>query len=90
LQVDSLGGVRRLENLRILEDGAAIGTFDGRRGSITLGYRGTFAFGRDGLADVKFRKLSRVLVCGRVALCREVPKYPRLPSHTYIYRLNIQ
>lgn len=41
-------------------------------GYITLGYRGTFAFGRDGLADVKFRKLSRILICGRVALCREV------------------
>ncbi|GIX84337.1 hypothetical protein CEXT_172851 [Caerostris extrusa] len=37
-----------------------------------LGYRGTFAFGRDGLADVKFRKLTRILVSGRVNLCREV------------------
>lgn len=43
-------------------------------GFITLGYRGTFAFGRDGLADVKFRKLSRIIVCGRVSLCREVFK----------------
>ena len=42
------------------------------RGCIVVGYRGTFAFGRDGLADVKFRKLSRILVSGRVALCREV------------------
>lgn len=41
-------------------------------GHITVGYRGSFAFGRDGLADVKFRKLSRILVCGRVALCRDV------------------
>ncbi|XP_012265855.1 BTB/POZ domain-containing protein KCTD16 [Athalia rosae] len=41
-------------------------------GYITVGYRGSFAFGRDGLADVKFRKLSRILVCGRVALCRDV------------------
>lgn len=39
---------------------------------ITLGYRGTFAFGRDGLADVKFRKLSRILVSGKVAPCKEV------------------
>ena len=30
------------------------------------------AFGRDGLADVKFRKISRILVCGRVHLCRDV------------------
>ncbi|XP_045205795.1 BTB/POZ domain-containing protein KCTD16-like [Mercenaria mercenaria] len=43
-------------------------------GVITLGYRGTFAFGRDGLADVKFRKLSRIIICGRVSLCREVFK----------------
>uniref|UniRef100_F1L668 BTB/POZ domain-containing protein KCTD16 n=1 Tax=Ascaris suum TaxID=6253 RepID=F1L668_ASCSU len=41
-------------------------------GHITLGYRGTFAFGRDGQADVKFRKLHRILVCGKVSLCREV------------------
>ena len=43
-------------------------------GYVTVGYRGTFAFGRDGLADVKFRKLSRIIVCGRVSLCREVFK----------------
>ncbi|KAL4229875.1 BTB/POZ domain-containing protein kctd16 [Mactra antiquata] len=50
-------------------------TSEGRSsGYITLGYRGTFAFGRDGLADVKFRKLSRIIVCGRVSLCREVFK----------------
>jgi hypothetical protein len=35
-------------------------------------YDGFLAFGRDGLADVKFRKISRILVCGRVHLCREV------------------
>lgn len=39
---------------------------------ITVGYRGTFAFGRDGMADVKFRKLSRILVCGRVLACKDV------------------
>ncbi|XP_047363646.1 BTB/POZ domain-containing protein KCTD12 [Vespa velutina] len=41
-------------------------------GYITIGYRGSFAFGREGLTDVKFRKISRILVCGRVALCRDV------------------
>lgn len=41
-------------------------------GYITVGYRGTFAFGRDGLADVKFRKLTRILVSGKVTICREV------------------
>lgn len=40
--------------------------------AVTVGYRGTFAFGRDGLADVKFRKLSRILVHGRGNICREV------------------
>ena len=44
-------------------------------GYLIVGYRGTFAFGRDGCqADVKFRKLWRILVSGRVALCREVFK----------------
>lgn len=41
-------------------------------GCITIGYRGSFQFGRDGLADVKFRKITRLLVCGRVAICRDV------------------
>ena len=42
-------------------------------GFITVGYRGTFAFGRDGgIADVKFRKMWRILISGRVSLCREV------------------
>ncbi|KAK3605414.1 hypothetical protein CHS0354_007490 [Potamilus streckersoni] len=50
-------------------------TTEGKQpGYIVIGYRGTFAFGRDGLADVKFRKLSRIIVCGRVSLCREVFK----------------
>ena len=39
----------------------------GGPGTIVIGYRGTFAFGRDGLADVKFRKLTRILVHGRVS-----------------------
>ena len=41
-------------------------------GYITIGYRGTFAAGREGMADVRFRKLTRILVCGRVSLCRQV------------------
>ena len=42
-------------------------------GFISLHIRSTYAFGRSGLADVKFRKpLHRILVCGRVSLCREV------------------
>jgi len=41
-------------------------------GYVVVGYRGTFAFGRDGMADVKFRKLARILASGRVSICREV------------------
>ncbi|KAF8361509.1 hypothetical protein PRIPAC_88432 [Pristionchus pacificus] len=41
-------------------------------GYVTLGYRGTFAYGRDGQADVKFRKLQRILVHGKASLCKEV------------------
>lgn len=41
-------------------------------GYLSIGVRGTYAFGRDGVADVKFRKLQRILVCGNVALGREV------------------
>lgn len=43
-----------------------------QNGCITIGYRGSFQFGKDGIADVKFRKLSRILICGRVNLCRDV------------------
>ena len=38
----------------------------GTAGAIVVGYRGTFAFGRDGMADVCFRKLTRILVHGKV------------------------
>lgn len=42
-------------------------------GIITISYRGTFSFsGREATPDVKFRKLTRILICGRVALCRWV------------------
>ena len=55
--------------------GGGVGsTGDSSDGFITLGYRGTFAFGRDGMADVQFRKLMRIIVCGKVSLCREVFK----------------
>lgn len=41
-------------------------------GYITLHIRGTYTFGRSGQADVNFRKLQRIAVCGKVSLCREV------------------
>ena len=44
------------------------------QGYITLGYRGTFAIGRGDMSTTGFRKLTRLLVCGKSALCREVFK----------------
>lgn len=41
-------------------------------GYLTLHIRGTYAFGRTGQVEVNFRKLQRIVVCGRVCLCREV------------------
>jgi len=67
------GGLASLEESSCAETGRT--SPGGRRetGFIVVGYRGTFAFGRDGgIADVKFRKLWRILVAGRVSLCREV------------------
>ena len=61
-------------------DGAAagepVGAVGGARmpGHLLVGYRGTFGFsGRcaDAHSDTRFRKISRILVCGRVSLCRE-------------------
>jgi len=46
----------------------------GSEGYITLGYRGTFAIGRGDMSTTGFRKLTRLLVCGKSALCREVFK----------------
>ncbi|XP_074593101.1 BTB/POZ domain-containing protein Ktl [Brevipalpus obovatus] len=58
-------------------------------GYITIGYRGSFSFGKDGLGDVKFRKLTRILVAGKVALCREVfgdnLNESRDPDHTSLF-----
>lgn len=54
--------------------GTGTGTAPTKRapGYVTVGYRGSFTSGREGLAEVKFRKLSKILVCGRVGLCRDV------------------
>lgn len=46
--------------------------FDENCGHISLHVRRTFAFGRSGQADIKFRKMRRILICGRVSLCKEV------------------
>lgn len=44
----------------------------GSEGHITVGYRGSFAIGRGDMSTTGFRKLTRILVCGKSALCREV------------------
>ncbi|XP_028570127.2 uncharacterized protein LOC114588796 isoform X1 [Podarcis muralis] len=41
-------------------------------GFITIAYRGSYALGRDGQADAKFRRVARITVCGKTALAREV------------------
>lgn len=74
--ITQFGGGRRVSNAVVDLDGSITTQFQGvdvkEQGYIVVGYRGTFAFGRDGLADVKFRKLARILVSGRVSICREV------------------
>jgi len=66
------GGAALLANGSGLGSSTAGGADGSEAGFILVGYRGTFQFGRDGLADVKFRKISRILVSGRVSICREV------------------
>ncbi|XP_066582836.1 BTB/POZ domain-containing protein KCTD16 [Prorops nasuta] len=69
-----LPGLERaiLENTESSQGGTSASSERRTAGYITVGYRGSFQFGREGLADVKFRKISRILVCGRVAICRDV------------------
>ncbi|KAB0368465.1 hypothetical protein FD755_020231 [Muntiacus reevesi] len=43
-----------------------------RSGFLTLGYRGSYTALRDNQADAKFRRVARIMVCGRIALAKEV------------------
>ncbi|KAG7484143.1 hypothetical protein MATL_G00046180 [Megalops atlanticus] len=46
---------------------------DGRRsGFITIGYRGSHTLGRDSHTDAKFRRVARIMVCGKALLAKEV------------------
>ncbi|XP_043917329.1 BTB/POZ domain-containing protein KCTD8 [Protopterus annectens] len=45
---------------------------DKKSGFITLGYRGSYTLVRDNQADAKFRRVARIMVCGRIALAKEV------------------
>jgi len=70
--IKQISGVSLMPNGSGLSASTAGGADGTEPGFILVGYRGTFQFGRDGLADVKFRKISRILVSGRVSVCREV------------------
>ncbi|XP_044538472.1 BTB/POZ domain-containing protein KCTD12-like [Gracilinanus agilis] len=41
-------------------------------GYITLGYRGSYTLGRDSQTDAKFRRVARIMVCGKISLAKEV------------------
>lgn len=52
---------------------AATGGTDIRRsGFITIGYRGSYTLGRDSQTDAKFRRVARIMVCGKTSLAKEV------------------
>ncbi|KAF7248203.1 BTB/POZ domain-containing protein KCTD8 [Varanus komodoensis] len=43
-----------------------------RAGFITVGYRGSYTAVRDNQSDAKFRRVARIMVCGRIALAKEI------------------
>nr|XP_013804895.1 PREDICTED: BTB/POZ domain-containing protein KCTD8 [Apteryx mantelli mantelli] len=51
---------------------AAGAALDKRSGFLTVGYRGSYTTVRDNQADAKFRRVARIMVCGRIALAKEV------------------
>ncbi|XP_043925620.1 BTB/POZ domain-containing protein KCTD16 [Protopterus annectens] len=57
-------------DMRICPSSAA--PSDRKWGFITLGYRGSCTLNRENQADAKFRRVPRILVCGRIALAKEV------------------
>ncbi|XP_016153863.1 PREDICTED: BTB/POZ domain-containing protein KCTD8-like [Ficedula albicollis] len=52
--------------------GAQAGTEGRRAGFITIGYRGSYTLGRDSQTDAKFRRVARIMVCGKTSLAKEV------------------
>uniref|UniRef100_S4RQH7 Potassium channel tetramerisation domain containing 12b n=1 Tax=Petromyzon marinus TaxID=7757 RepID=S4RQH7_PETMA len=61
-----------------LQCGVAVGggvgiSYERRPGFITVGYRGSYTVARDSqAADAKFRRVARIMVCGKTALAKEV------------------
>ncbi|KAK1788010.1 hypothetical protein P4O66_016484, partial [Electrophorus voltai] len=45
---------------------------DRKSGFITVGYRGSCTMGRESQTDAKFRRVPRIMICGRIALAKEV------------------
>ncbi|XP_036444340.1 BTB/POZ domain-containing protein KCTD16b [Colossoma macropomum] len=45
---------------------------DRRSGFITVGYRGSCTAGRESQTDARFRRVPRIMICGRIALAKEV------------------
>nr|XP_060634446.1 BTB/POZ domain-containing protein KCTD8 [Anolis sagrei ordinatus] len=50
----------------------ARGPAEKRAGFLTVGYRGSYTALRDNQADAKFRRVARIMVCGRIALAKEI------------------
>lgn len=76
---DSSPGIDTARNLGSLGAAAAAcaslvpGGLDGKRsGFITIGYRGSYTLGRDSHTDAKFRRVARIMVCGKTSLAKEV------------------
>ncbi|KGL81215.1 BTB/POZ domain-containing protein KCTD8, partial [Tinamus guttatus] len=57
---------------RNLPSASAAGTEIRRSGFITIGYRGSYTRGRDSQTDAKFRRVARIMVCGKTSLAKEV------------------
>uniref|UniRef100_A0A8B9N420 BTB domain-containing protein n=1 Tax=Accipiter nisus TaxID=211598 RepID=A0A8B9N420_9AVES len=57
----------------IVTTGTGAASTDVRRaGFITIGYRGSYTLGRDSQTDAKFRRVARIMVCGKTSLAKEV------------------
>uniref|UniRef100_A0A4W5KW71 Potassium channel tetramerisation domain containing 12b n=1 Tax=Hucho hucho TaxID=62062 RepID=A0A4W5KW71_9TELE len=73
---DSSPGIDTGRNLASLGTAACaslVPSGDGKRsGFITIGYRGSYTLGRDSQTDAKFRRVARIMVCGKTLLAKEV------------------
>ncbi|XP_014811546.1 PREDICTED: BTB/POZ domain-containing protein KCTD12-like [Calidris pugnax] len=56
----------------VTSSAGAAGTDIRRAGFITIGYRGSYTLGRDSQTDAKFRRVARIMVCGKTSLAKEV------------------